>query len=189
MRKLMRSIALTVACVLVFGVVAMAANSTSTTTSSATNDQVAKDAYAMNYSLQAPEGTTIYPLNEDWLNSAKDFAKSNGQVGDVLTVFDLQSTAKGFNFSVTYDKLEAGKNYVFLHFVDGQWVIVDAVVNGKMISGYAASTSPWAIAEGTATGAAVVAPKTGEVIAISAILAMLMMAGAVVCAKKARLQK
>jgi len=189
MRKLMRTIALTVACVLVFGMVAMAAGSTSTSTSSAVNDQVAKDAYAMSYSLQSTKDAKIFPLNEDWLNKAKEFAASRNDVGNVITIFDLQSTATDFDFSVTCDKIEEGKNYVFLHFVNDQWVIVSATVNGKTIAAHASSASPWAIAEGTATGAAVVAPKTGEVIAVSAILAMLMMAGAVVCAKKARLQK
>ena len=48
--------------------------------------------------------------------------------------------------------------------------------------------SPFAIVEGTAS-AAVVAPKTGEVIALAAIMAIVMMAGAAVCAKKARIQK
>lgn len=199
MRKLMRTIALTVACVLVFGVVAMAAGSTSTQTTNAGDAAVAQQAYDLQYSLKAPEGTKIYPLNAEWLERAKAFAAGNNSVGNVLTIFDLRSTAKDFDFSVTYDGLEEGKNYVFLHFIGEnweteysdptKWEIVSAVVNGKVISGHAKSTSPWAIAEGTATGAAVVAPKTGEVIAISAILAMLMMAGAVVCAKKARLQK
>ena len=199
MRKLMRTIALTVACVLVFGVVAMAAGSTSTGTTPAGDAAVAQEAYALNYSLNAPEGTAIYPLNAEWLQRAVDFAAKKSEIGNVVTIFDLRSNAKNFDFSVTCDKLEAGKTYVLLHFIGANWEtdysnpdaweVIPCTVNGKVLSAHVNGTSPFAIAEGSATGAAVVAPKTGEVIALSAILAMLMMAGAVVCAKKARLQK
>ena len=199
MRKLMRTIALTVACVLVFGMIAMAAPSTSTSTSNGADNAVANEAYALNYSLTAPEGTAIYPLNNEWLQRAKDFAASKAEIGNVVTIFDLRSNAKDFDFSVTCDKLESGKSYVLLHFIGTNWEkeytdptaweVIKCTVNGKTLTAHVNGTSPFAIAEGSATGAAVVAPKTGEVIAISAILAMLMMAGAVVCAKKARLQK
>ena len=124
MRKLMRTIALTVACVLVFGVVAMAANSTSTGSSSATNDQVAKDAFAMAYTLQAPDGTNINPLNEDWLNSAITFANAHPEIGKVLTVIDLSSDKKDFDFSVEFNGLDPNKSYVWLHYVDGEWKVL-----------------------------------------------------------------
>ena len=199
MRKLMRTIALTIACVLVFGMVAMAAGSTSTTTTGTGDTKVAKDGIGIAGTLQAPEGVKVFPLNAAWLARAQAYADTRDELGKVLTIFDLRATVTNFDFTVSFDELEAGKNYVYIHYYGenwetdydpSKWEIISAVVDGKNITAHANSTSPWAIVEATGTVAtAVVAPKTGEVIAISAILAMLMMAGAVVCAKKARLQK
>lgn len=186
MKKLVKTIAVTIAAVLVFGMTVSAAGSTDTSTSNAVADQLAKD--AMNMSASGAEDLKLNPVGPHWLESAQAFANGQAGVGKVLTAFELTSSAKNVTVTVNYAGLEAGKSYVFLHYNGTSWDIIPATLNGQSLTGTFPSFSPVAIAEGTAS-AAVVAPKTGEVIALTAILAVIMMAGAAVCAKKARFQK
>ncbi|MBP5265022.1 MAG: hypothetical protein J6Z33_11745, partial [Lachnospiraceae bacterium] len=181
------------------GVIAMAAPSTSTSTSNSVDTTVAQQAFGLRDGFTSTKDADLYPLNGTWLQRAIDFAATKANIGNVVTIFDLRSSNKDFDISIKSGLLEAGKSYVLLHFIGANWEteytdpnaweVITCQFDGTTLTAHINGTSPFAIAEGTATGAAVVAPKTGEVIAISVILAMLMMAGAVVCAKKARLQK
>ena len=86
--------------------------------------------------------------------------------------------------------VKKGDAFTVLHKVNGSYEIINAVaIDDNILQFQTSSASPFAIVTGTATATSVVAPKTGEVIALSAILAIVMMAGAALCAKKARLQK
>ena len=199
MKKLMRTIALTLAAVLVLGITVFAASPT-TGGDDALNTRIAKDGIEINWSLQGPDGVKINPLNRWWFERACEFAATQENIGDVLTVFDITATQTNFSIKFSYNELQKGQKYALLHYNSATWqdtstydiknweIIYVDYDDVKTITAQIGNTSPFAIAVVTGSGA-VVAPKTGEVIALSAILALIMMAGAVVCAKKARLQK
>ena len=205
MKKLMKSIALTLAAVLVFGMTVSAASSSSasTATASAVDQQLASQVQQIandGVNVGGGQGYTIGNLNEKWLVRMQKYADAHG-LGKVLTCFDLSSGATNVNVTLRYNGLSDGQSYVFLHYVGANWQddskydenayeVIGTTKDGKFLTGFFKSFSPVGIAEGTASAASgVVAPKTGEVIALSAIMALIMIAGAVVCAKKARLQK
>ncbi|MCR5458791.1 MAG: hypothetical protein K6F51_02730 [Acetatifactor sp.] len=196
MKKFMRTIALTVAAVLVFGMTVFAAGSTSTTTTDANQQlatQIAQDNIDMNYTAT---GAKFDGLKPDWLARARKYAADHG-LGEIYTVSNITHDGPA---TVSFKSKYAAANgeYYMLHYIgkDWQndaaydpeaWVVIPITNNNGTLTFSSDSFSPFALGKGAAK--AVVAPKTGEVIAISAILAMMMMAGAVVCAKKARLQK
>lgn len=204
MKKLMKSIALVLAAVMVFGMTVCAASSSSTPTATASvvDQQLAEDANQIandHVNVGGGKGYTIGNLSEKWLIRMQRYADAHG-LGKVLTCFDLYSDATNVDVTLRFNRLSEGKSYVFLHYIGANWQddskydenayeVIGTTVNGKYISGFFTKFSPVGIAEGTASATAVVAPKTGEVIALSAIMALIMIAGAVVCAKKARLQK
>jgi len=207
MKKLLRTLALTVATVLVFGLTVSAADSVSTNTASAVDQQLAVDAQKIaNNGVNGATGK-IGNLNEQWLIRAQRYADGHG-LGKVQTIFFFDSSATNATLNIMYEGTKENQSYVFLHYTgknaaSGNWndvtdaeydanaweVINVTVDSNKRMSGYFTKFSPIGIAEGTASTAAVVAPKTGEVIALAAIMALVMIAGAAVCAKKARLQK
>lgn len=200
MKKFVRTIALALAAVMVFGMTALAAPSPSTTTTlTGTDQQLFTDAVVIGYSVKG-EGFSVGPVSADWLARAKEYVANHPNVikGEVHTCVDIRHDgAATFTFNCKYFTGE-GPFYV-LHYFEKDWEtgeykpesweLIPVTKNADGTFSFTANSySPFAFITGTA-GAAVVAPKTGEVIAISAILALIMMAGAVVCAKKARLQK
>jgi len=203
MKKLIRSIAITLAAVLVFGMTVCAAGSPSAPTASAADTALAAQAQQIaNDGVNVGNGQSykIGNLSEKWLIRMQRYADAHG-LGKVLTCFDLSSSATNVDVTLRFNDLSEGKSYVFLHYIGADWQddskydenayeVISTKVNGKFISGFFTKFSPVGIVEGSASAAsAVVAPKTGEIIALSAIMALIMIAGAVVCAKKARLQK
>ena len=205
MKKLIRSIALTVAAVLVFGMVAMAAPSTETNNTPLTGDDLKlfEDAIQIKDTVDGTSGISVGPVSSKWLTRAREFVNTHPQVvkGEVLTVVDIRHDgAADVTFNCKY--FTGNGPFWVLHYYgndwenddayEGQkecWELIEVKINGNgTYTFHSDRFSPFAFVSGTA-GAGVVAPKTGEVIAISAILALIMMAGAVVCAKKARLQK
>ncbi len=202
MKKFVRTIALALAAVLVFGMTALAAPSaeTNNTNLSDIEKKLLDDAVEINYSLQG-DGFTAGPVDGWWIEKAKEYVAAHPDVikGEVLTVVDIRHNgAADVTFNCKY--FTGNGPFYVLHYVGKNWedrsqydkdawqlIQVTKNANGTFTF-HSDSYSPFAFISGTA-GAAVVAPKTGEVIAISAILALIMMAGAVVCAKKARLQK
>lgn len=198
MKKFIKTLAATLATVLVFGVTVSAASSPSTTTAS---PAITPDNAVTTQNIQKAGATkgvtkdgTAFKLNMVALDKAgekkfQDFANANG-LGKVIASFDM--TAGGnTNFTAIFKIASVSKdaNLTLLHEVNGKIVTIAMNNNGDQTwSSAIDSCSPFAIVEGTAA-ATVVAPKTGEVIALSAIIAIIMMAGAVLCAKKARLQK
>ena len=201
MKKLMRSISLILAVVMVLGMTVFAAGSTSTSTGDATSKKLWDDWKQIKEALEG-DGVSVYPLDGDWLTWAQQYADTRDDLGKVLTVFDMTSENKGFYVTIKYSELVPGKQYALLHYFGENWedkskhdnskweVILVTYDGSDKLKALITGTSPFGIVEYTGSGsAAVVAPKTGEVIALSAIFALIMMAGAVVCAKKARLQK
>jgi hypothetical protein len=201
MKKFVRSIALTLAAVLVFGMTVFAATSTETTNTSFSDveQKLFDDAIAISYATKT-DGVTVGPVSADWLTRAKEYVATHPNVikGEVLTVVDFRSAgAATVTFNTKYFTGE-GPFYVLHYYAKDwetgaydkeAWELIPVTKNADGTFSFTCNSfSPFALITGTA-GSAVVAPKTGEVIAISAILALIMMAGVVVCAKKARLQK
>jgi len=201
MKKFVRSIALVLAAVLVFGMTALAATSSETTNTSLSDveKKLLDDAVEIGYSTTG-DGITVGPVSADWLKRAKDYVAAHPEVvkGEVLTCVDIRHNGAA---TVTFNcKYFTGNGpFYVLHYDaadwetgaynENNWKLIAVTKNADGTYSFTSpSFSPFAFISGTA-GSAVVAPKTGEVIAISAILALIMMAGAVVCAKKARLQK
>lgn len=201
MKKFVRSIALVLAAVLVFGMTALAATSSETTNTSLSDveKKLLDDAVEIGYSTTG-DGITVGPVSADWLKRAKDYVAAHPEVvkGEVLTCVDIRHNGAA---TVTFNcKYFTGNGpFYVLHYDasdwetgaynENNWKLIEVTKNADGTYSFTSPNfSPFAFISGTA-GSAVVAPKTGEVIAISAILALIMMAGAVVCAKKARLQK
>lgn len=196
MKKFARTIALVIAAVMVFGMTVIAADSTSTTTTDANQqlaNRIAQDNIDMNYTASGAKFDGIKP---DWLARARKYAADHG-LGEIYTVSNIVHDGPA---TVSFQSKYADANgaYYMLHYVGADWqndaaynpeswVVVPVTNNNGTLTFTSDSFSPFALGKGAA--AAVVSPKTGEVMAISAILAMIMIAGAVVCAKKARLQK
>ena len=196
MKKLIKTLALTLAAVLVFGLTVSAATSPSTATVSAVTQALANDASQIASDGGFGVAGTIGNLDEDWLARAQAYADAHG-LGKVVTIFRFDSSAKNVNFSVRYANLKDNQEYSFLHYTGdvnnydaNAWEVIKATKSeGQRLTGFFVSFSPIGIVEGSASAAAVVAPKTGEVVTLAILMALMMIAGAVVCAKKARLQK
>lgn len=196
MKKFVKTLAATLATVLVFGMTVSAAGSTSTSTTDSTQKQNVEDVQNLAKSGQTKgvdaNGNVVdmkinFGTVEDQ-KSAQEFATANG-LGTVLVEFDMTCSASNFTAILKVPGLKNNTEYTALHFKGGKWVSIATTNNNNgTVSFPVDSCSPFAIVEGKAA-AAVVAPKTGEVIALAAILAIAMMAGAVVCARKARVQK
>lgn len=200
MKKFARTIALIVAAVLVFGMTVFAAPSTTTRTLTDEEKealQIALDNINMN---ESATGATFDGLKPDWLKRARKFSDDHG-LGYIYTVSNIKHDGPAHvTFLSKYADANASGNdqYFMLHYIGEDWendakynpeawiVIPVYIENGKFAFD-SDSFSPFAFGKGNVK--AIVAPKTGEVVVISVIVAMIMMAGAVVCAKKARLQK
>lgn len=203
MKKFVKTLAATLAAVLVFGMTVSAAPSSSTVSSNPINKTNAEDVQAMSKSGStkafAADGSqvtlNIAALSQADQDKIQQYANDNG-LGGVKYAFDMTFNGGSAPYKVELkcSSLVVGNTYTVLHFIGGigsnniEKIVVKCNENG-VLAFTVNSASPFAIVEGTATATSVVAPKTGEVIALSAIIAIVMMAGAALCAKKARLQK
>lgn len=206
MKKLIKSLALVLAAILVFGLTVSAAPSPSGVNATDLDRKIAGQVQKIANNGGFGVNGQIGNLSAKWLKWAQDYATAKN-LGEVKTIFFFDSNETNKNFSCRFDEVEKGKEYVFLHYTganakSGNWedvtekeydpnaweVIKVTVTDDYILTGYFNSFSPIGIAE-AGSGASVVAPKTGEIIALAAIMALIMIAGAVVCAKKARLQK
>lgn len=196
MKKFVKTLAATLATVLVFGMTVSAAGSTSTQTTNSVLAQNVADTQNMVKSGETKavdENGEVVALvfdhgNAEQLASAQEFSTANG-LGKVLVQFEMSASKGNLTVILNIPGLKNNTPYTVLHWNGTAWEKIPAINNNNgTISFHVNSFSPYAVVEGDA-GAAVVAPKTGEVIALAAIFAIVMMAGAVVCARKARLQK
>ena len=198
MKKFLKTLAATLATVLVLGMTVSAAGSTDTSATDTIKKQNAEDvqATAKAGATKAIDSTgAVYTVNlvassKEDEEKVEAWSVQNG-LGNVLIAFDMTISGGKAPYTVTL-KIPGLKNdtaYTVLHFENGNWQKIACTNNNDgTITFQVNSCSPFAVVEG-ATASAVVAPKTGEVIAFSAIMAIIMVAGAVLCAKKARLQK
>lgn len=126
-------------------------------------------------------------------------AVSANSVISVVAGADVEAVAGVITINFPNFVREAGVKYMVLHLNEATnvWETVDAeIVDGKIVVNLA-STSPIVIvkvaekapaAAGAATSPAE-SPKTGETLPVAGIMAVICLAGAVVCAKKVRLSK
>lgn len=98
-----------------------------------------------------------------------------------------------------YGALGENENYALLHYVNGkvEYINLGKPVNGKLVAKLN-SYSPFTLVvtsynppvntgdNGTTQPTTPVSPKTGETLPVAGMMAVLCLAGAVVCAKKAR---
>ena len=206
MKKLIKSLALVLAAILVFGMTVSAAPSPSGNDLDPATKKLAGQAQGIANNGGFGVNGQIGNLSAKWLVWAQQYADSHN-LGEVKTIFFFDSSETNKNFSCRFDEVEKGKEYVFLHYTGANaksgnwedvtekeydpnaWEVIKVTVNDDhVLTGFFGHFSPIGITE-AGSGASVVAPKTGEIIALAAIMALIMIAGAVVCAKKARLQK
>lgn len=112
---------------------------------------------------------------------------------------------KGVQIPFTLKEVKTNAHYSVLHyFEDGSYEVLPATINGNTIYATFTSFSPVIIVEqevkvdtnNTPSGGsndsnnntqnAATAPKTGETVPVAGVMAVILMAGAVFCAKKAR---
>jgi len=194
MKKFVKTLAATLATVLVLGMTVSAAGSTSTSTTDSADKANVENTQAMAKSGQTKavdaNGEVValtFGFGVD-MQSAQDFATAHG-LGTVLAQFDMSAAKSNVTVTLKIPGLKNDTAYTALHKKGDSWEQLATTNNNNgTVSFHVNDCSPFAIVEGTAS-AAVVAPKTGEVIALAAIMAIVMMAGAAVCAKKARIQK
>ena len=203
MKKFIKTLAATLATVLVFGMTVSAASSPDTSKNTSNSTDPAKSVAVQNMMKEGAtkgvlaDGKTTIRLEMCALADEKTeeyfgaFCRNNGYT--LQLAFDM--TASGnTNFTAFFKVPFQVNNKAFLLHYNESSKSVDCQeltqVEDQLLAGQIKSCSPFAIVTGSGNAAtAVVAPKTGEVIALAAILAIVMMAGAVVCARKARLQK
>ena len=200
MKKFIKTLAATLATVLVFGMTVSAAGSPSTPT----NDTVNHD-NAEKTQKTAQSGRTkgikdgksfklnLVALDAQAQSRLQEWCTANGY-GSIVECFDMSTSEKDFAAEFMVAGIAADSKLALVHeLADGSKEVYGLQGNGENVwatTSNIKSASPFAIVYGTASAAtAVVAPKTGEVIALAAILAIVMMTGAVVCARKARYQK
>lgn len=199
MKKFIKTLAATLATVLVFGMTVSAAESPSTTTAS---PAITPDNAVTTQNIQKAGATkgvtkdgTAFKLDMAALDKGAeqefvDYANANG-FKRVVASFDMNAGGRS-DFTAIFKVASVSKeaDLSLITKVDGKIVNLGKMNNNgdQTWSIGITHNSPYAIVEGV-SAATVVAPKTGEVIALSAIIAIIMMAGAVLCAKKARLQK
>ena len=208
MRKLSKLLALGLAMVLTFGMTVSAAeDSTNTGTSNAETEALTNQITGATVDV---EGVTVdlgkvYVESKEEADVLVEALKDEDGIEDatIVAATDVQVTgANGQSVTVTLEVkgVEKGKEYVAFHLGKGGWEALDVVVleDGK-IQITSDDWSPVYIVEveeedededdkdeKKEEAAAVVSPKTGEVMPIASIMAVICLAGVAVCAKKAR---
>ena len=194
MKKLTRTIVLLLAAVMVFGMTVFAAASPENNNGGNGGDNTLFNQFQQ---TNINNGAKLGPCDFNVIELARQYMSWKGLTGEIITAVDIVGAANT-DYTLTASYIDANGSYYLLHYLGSldapdytAFEQIGTTTNANSINFKTTEhTSPFVIVKGTAPAtAAVVAPKTGEVIAISAILALIMMAGAVVCAKKARLQK
>lgn len=192
MKKLVKMLALGLAAALVFGMAVQAAPSTSTGASmeevtgvefkAATEGELAAAQEAVGTSL----GGSV--VDAFWMNVTDDFEAgtvvtvrvSGVSRGDACYAYKYADDDTTFSNVLAKIALSAGEGTVSFAPVDG---CVYLIVNtGKASAPAGSETAPAAPAGGSAASS----PKTGEAAPVAGVMALVLMAGAVICAGKAR---
>lgn len=210
MKRFTKMLALGLAAVLVFGMSAQAAPSVNTS-----NSQVGKlEGERTDVKVEAVENTAAIStalVTEAALKElGTEYAEGTKKV-EVAGSFDLkivEDSAKGSEVTVAVAGVKAANNYKLFHFTDDFSriieVITPVVADGKITFKLGDSASPFVLVDMGEKAPAptnppsndddskpqetspAVAPKTGETVPAAGIMALVLMAGAVICAKKAR---
>lgn len=162
------------------------------------------------------EDATITALTAGELKNAKEVAaqvavaaKGEGATFDILAAADIEIANFDGSFTINVAKVLDPAKIAVLHLNNGVWEVLDVKIENNMLTIYASSLSPIVVVEvaekagettttptnnsGTsstaATPAPAVSPKTGETVPVAGILAVICVAGAVVCAKRVRYNK
>lgn len=197
MKKFIKTLAATLATVMVFGMTVSAAGSPDGYSANPINASNAEDTQAMSkagatkaFDAAGNQVELKFVASNKEDQAAAEKVAAEKKLGKVVVAFEMTATGNGpYTVTLKVPGLKNDTAYSVMHYTNGAWEVIAAKNNNDgTITFTVNSCSPFAVVEGVAS-AAVVAPKTGEVIAMAAILALVMMAGAVVCAKKARLQK
>lgn len=209
MRKLSKLLAFGLAMVLTFGMTVSAAeNSTNTGASNAETEALTNQITGATVDVEGVTvelGKVFVESKEEADEILKNFVEEDGiEDATIIAATDVQvSGANGQSVTVTLavNGVEKGKEYVAFHLGKNGWEALEVVVlaDGK-IQLTSDDWSPVYIVEVEVEdeddeddedekkeeAAVVVSPKTGEVMPIASIMAVICLAGVAVCAKKAR---
>lgn len=180
MKKLQKWLVLAMAATMVMGTCLTASAATSTATVSATATEVSA------VSATTADGTavTVSAVTESVVTDAQKAAVSlvGGSAGSVQVekVFELTASISGpTDITIAVPGVTAGQKVAVLHQKsDGAWesVPVTNVASGSVTATFT-SLSPVAIVT-------YASPKTGEVVSMVAVLALIALAGSALCAAK-----
>lgn len=156
------------------------------------------------------EATTVEMFDDaETAADAMDLAANDGTT-TVIAAFELDAAgATNVTISITVPGVTADGKYAFLHFNGTAWELIAATNNNGVLTGTFASLSPVAVVEivdgaapttnngGNRSSASAPAaapapaesPKTGETVPVAGVMALILIAGAAVCAKKVRFER
>lgn len=207
MRKLSTMLALGLAMVMTFGMTVSAAGSPVAGSNEVT-EALGKGVTGATTSVEGVTVNADCAITEASYNEADAIVvelNKDGDIENAVIVAAADVKVEGANGQEVTVELEvagvkADKTYVALHQkADGEWEVLDVVIlaDGK-IALTSKNWSPIVIVEVEEAEenedkkdekkdtAAVVSPKTGEVMPIVSVMAVICLAGVAVCAKKAR---
>lgn len=213
MKRFSKMLALGLAAVLVFGMSAQAAPSVNTSNSQVGQLEGERTDVEVKAVENTAAISTALVTEEALKALGTEYAEGTKKV-EVAGSFDLkivEDSAKGSEVTVAVAGVKAANDYKLFHFTDDFSriieVITPVVADGKITFKLGDSASPFVLVdmgqkastpsattppsgggssnESPATSPAV-APKTGETVPVAGIMALVLMAGAVFCAKKAR---
>lgn len=163
------------------------------------------------------EATTVDKFDSA-ATAAKEQAKTltkNDGTATVVAAFELKVDVadKPVTISVKVPGVKADGKYAFLHFDGAKWEVIAATNDNGTLTGTFKSLSPVAVVElkdgaepaqnnnnnsnnnnsntqqAAAPASAAESPKTGETVPVAGVMAVIMLAGAVICAKKYQMSK
>lgn len=172
-----------------------------------------EDGTAVNVTVEAATVDTFDSAAAAAKDAAKTITKNEG-TATVIATFKLSVdvTDKPVTITVKVPGVKADGKYAFLHYDGAKWEVIAATNNNGALTGTFKSLSPVAVVElkdgaepaapannnnnntGSNTEAAAPAPaaespKTGETVPVAGILAVILLAGAAICAKKYQMSK
>lgn len=209
MKRFTKMLALGLAAVLVFGMSVQAAPSINTSLSdigTVSREDVKVEKYTDTAKIKEAMSNdkVLENLGEDYQNGTKKV--------EVVGSFDLtmEDSAKGQVVTVAVADVKENHNYKLFHFPDVndltkyEVMEITGVADGNITFKLGDSASPFVLVDMGEKAPAptnppsndddskpqetspAVAPKTGETVPVAGIMALVLMAGAVLCAKKAR---
>lgn len=163
------------------------------------------DGTAVTVTVEAAKVETFDSAAAYAKEAAKTITKNEG-TATVLSTFILTVDVedKPVTVTVKVPGVKADGKYAFLHYDGKKWEVVNAANNNGALTGTFKSLSPVAVVElkdgeepaqnndnndnssneAAAPAPASESPKTGEAVPVAGVAAVLLMAGAVICAKK-----